>query len=63
MLLPDWGFDPTEAAVTWKTLTLRGHTVVPATATGARPSADPHVLEGFLGGAYCVRVMLGHVRV
>ncbi len=62
LLLPDWGFDPTEAAVTWKTLTERGHVVVPATATGARPSADPHVLAGFLGGGCVWFVCLPSLR-
>jgi len=46
----DTGFDPTEAAVPWKTLVLRGHEVVIATETGISPTADKNVLEGFLGG-------------
>ena len=50
MPLPDEGFDPTEAAVPWKTLVARGHTVVAATESGVPPAADAHVLRGFVGG-------------
>lgn len=40
MPLPEWGFDPTEAAVSWKTLTQLGHRVVFATPNGI-PSDGP----------------------
>lgn len=51
MPLPDWGFDPTEAAVSWKTLSDLGHKVVFATPTGKKSEGcDPTVLKGILGG-------------
>ena len=39
-----------QAAVPWKTLTARGHVVVPTTPSGGVPSADENVISGFLGG-------------
>jgi putative intracellular protease/amidase len=44
--LPDRDFDPTEAAVSWQTLTAAGHTVVFATESGAAASADDIMLTG-----------------
>ena len=46
MPLPAQGFDPTEAAVTWKILTERGHRVVVATPDGRAPAADPIMVSG-----------------
>jgi putative intracellular protease/amidase len=48
--LPDRDFDVTEVAVPWKHLTSRGHDVVFATEHGARPEADPRLLDGVLFG-------------
>jgi putative intracellular protease/amidase len=48
--LPDRDFDPTEAAVPWWVLTRAGHEVVFATERGARPAADPRLLEGVVFG-------------
>jgi putative intracellular protease/amidase len=44
--LPAFGFDPTEAAVSWKVLTDRGHRVSFATPTGATASADQIMISG-----------------
>jgi len=46
MPLPAHGFDPTEAAVTWKILTERGYDVVVATPDGGVPQADPIMVTG-----------------
>lgn len=46
MPLPARGFDPTEAAVTWKILTEHGHRVVVATPDAAAPQADPIMVSG-----------------
>ncbi len=46
MPLPAVGFDPTEAAVTWKILTERGYEVVIATPDGCVPEADPIMVTG-----------------
>ncbi len=46
MPLPDHDFDPTEAAVTWKTIREAGHEVVIATQNGTRPYADPLMISG-----------------
>jgi putative intracellular protease/amidase len=48
--LPDRDFDVTEVAVPWKLLTEAGHEVVFATEKGAKPAADPRLLEGVLFG-------------
>jgi putative intracellular protease/amidase len=48
--LPDRDFDVTEVAVPWKLLTEAGHEVVFATERGAKPAADPRLLEGVLFG-------------
>jgi hypothetical protein len=51
MPLPESGFDPTEAAVSWKVLKKLGHEVVFATPTGKKSDGcDPVVLDGILGG-------------
>jgi putative intracellular protease/amidase len=44
--LPARGFDPTEAAVSWKVLSERGHEVVFATPDGKPASADPIMVTG-----------------
>jgi putative intracellular protease/amidase len=44
--LPSRDFDPTEAAVPWKTLTARGHEVVFATPDGRPAQADLRMLTG-----------------
>jgi putative intracellular protease/amidase len=44
--LPASGFDPTEAAVSWRVLTDRGHRVSFATPTGAPASADQIMISG-----------------
>ena len=44
--LPARGFDPTEAAVPWKTLSQRGHQVVFATPDGKPSAADPIMVTG-----------------
>jgi putative intracellular protease/amidase len=44
--LPSRDFDPTEAAVPWKTLTARGHEVLFATPDGRPAQADPRMLTG-----------------
>jgi putative intracellular protease/amidase len=46
MPLPARGFDPTEAAVTWKILTEHGHRVVVATPDTRAPRADPIMVTG-----------------
>ena len=46
MPLPSAGFDPSEAAVSWKVLRDAGHEVVFATPDGKRASADPIMLTG-----------------
>lgn len=48
--LPDRDFDPTEAAVPWKTLRDAGHEVVFATEHGAVPECDPLLVTGVLFG-------------
>lgn len=48
--LPDRDFDPTEAAVPWKTLRDAGHDVVFATEHGAVPACDPLLVTGVLFG-------------
>ncbi|MEO7092939.1 MAG: type 1 glutamine amidotransferase domain-containing protein, partial [Polyangiales bacterium] len=49
--LPDHDFDVTEVAVPWKILRDAGHTLVFATEiAGARPAADPRLLEGVIFG-------------
>lgn len=49
VVLPENGFDPTEASVPWKILKDEGHEVVFATASGARaPKADPLPFKGSL---------------
>src|SRR5580658_4690401 len=50
MPLPDNDFDVTEVSVPWRLLTRAGHEVVFATERGARPAADPRLLEGVLFG-------------
>lgn len=44
--IPSEDFDPTEAAVPWKTLRALGHTVVFATPDGKPGAADPRILTG-----------------
>jgi putative intracellular protease/amidase len=44
--LPSAGFDPSEAAVSWKVLSDAGHEIVFATPDGARAAADPIMLSG-----------------
>jgi protease I len=44
--VPSKDFDPTEAAVPWKTLRSRGHAVVFATPDGKPGKADPKILTG-----------------
>ena len=44
--LPAQGFDPTEAAVPWKVLSVRGHEIIFATPDGKPPSADPIMVTG-----------------
>lgn len=44
--IPNTDFDPTEAAVPWKTLTEAGIEVVVATPNGKSAAADPIVLHG-----------------
>lgn len=44
--LPDHDFDPTEAGVPWRTLTMRGHRIVFATPQGKVARADPRMLTG-----------------
>jgi len=46
MPLPHAGFDPSEAAVSWKILRENGHAIAFATPDGARASADPVMLTG-----------------
>jgi putative intracellular protease/amidase len=48
--LPDRDFDPTEAAVPWKTLKEAGHDVVFATERGAVAACDPLLVEGVIFG-------------
>jgi putative intracellular protease/amidase len=48
--LPDHDFDVTEVAVPWRLLTDAGHDVVFATEDGARPAADPLLLDGVIFG-------------
>jgi len=50
--IPEWGFDPTEVAVSWNVLVKLGHNVTFATPTGEKSKGcDPVVLEGILGGS------------
>jgi putative intracellular protease/amidase len=44
--IPSRDFDPTEVAVSWKTLTQRGHRVVFATPDGKPGACDPIMLSG-----------------
>ena len=44
--LPARGFDPTEAAVPWKILSVRGHEIIFATPDGKPSSADPIMVTG-----------------
>ena len=44
--LPAQGFDPTEAAVPWKILSVRGHEIIFATPDGKPSSADPIMVTG-----------------
>lgn len=44
--LPAFGFDPTEAGVSWKVLTDAGHRVCFATPTGAPATADLRMITG-----------------
>lgn len=46
MPIPARDFDPTEVAISWKTLTGRGHDVVFATPDGRPGAADPIMLTG-----------------
>jgi putative intracellular protease/amidase len=46
MPIPARDFDPTEVAVSWKTLTARGHDVVFATPDGCPGAADDIMLTG-----------------
>ncbi len=46
MPLPGRDFDPTEAAVSWRVLTAKGHTVVFATPDGSRSFADDMMITG-----------------
>ena len=46
MPLPRTGFDPSEAAVSWKILREQGHSIAFATPDGERASADPVMLSG-----------------
>jgi hypothetical protein len=48
--LPDRDFDVTEVAVPWKLVTGAGHQVVFATEEGAKPAADPRILDGVVFG-------------
>lgn len=50
MPLPDRDFDVTEVAVPWKLLTEAGYDVVIATEDGAKPTADPRLIEGVIFG-------------
>ncbi len=47
ILLPARDFDPTEAAVTWKVCSARGHRIVFATPEGALAAADDMMLTGY----------------
>jgi protease I len=44
--IPSSGFDPTEAAVPWKTLRALGISVVFSTPDGKPGAADPRILTG-----------------
>jgi protease I len=44
--LPSYGFDPTEAAISWKLLSAHGFEVVFATPEGSKASADRRMLTG-----------------
>jgi putative intracellular protease/amidase len=46
MILPQRDFDPSEAAITWKTLNDRGSSIVFATPEGLPAAADPLMLGG-----------------
>ena len=46
MPLPQYGFDPTEAAVPWRALTRAGHRVVFATPNAEPASADTRMVTG-----------------
>src|SRR5277367_4703829 len=46
IVLPQRDFDPSEVAVTWKTLAARGHRVAFATPDGRPATADPLMLSG-----------------
>ncbi len=51
LALANADFDPTEAAVPWRTLTSAGHTVLFATDDGQPGACDEAMLEGVLLGA------------
>ncbi|RFS20062.1 hypothetical protein DVR12_20285 [Chitinophaga silvatica] len=44
--LPDYGFDPTEAAIPWSLLTANGHEVYFATPSGYSSMCDMRILRG-----------------
>ena len=48
--LPDRDFDVTEVAVPWRILSDDGYEVMFATETGAKPAADPLLLDGVVFG-------------
>jgi len=50
MPLPDHDFDPTEAAIPWKTCTARGWNIAISTENGSVPVGDLHRLKGPLPG-------------
>ncbi len=50
MPLPDYGFDPAEAAIPWKACSSRGWQVVFSTETGSIPQCDINKLSGPLPG-------------
>jgi putative intracellular protease/amidase len=63
MPLPRKGFDPSEAALSWKILAAAGHEIVFATPDGAAASADPVMLTG-IGLDFWSRIpLLRHAKL
>lgn len=63
MPLPRTGFDPTEAAVSWKILREYGHTIAFATPDGMRASADPVMLTGIGLDLWSRMTLLRNIKV
>ncbi len=61
--IPRRDFDPTEVAVSWKTLTQRGHRVVFATADGKPGACDPIMLSGIGLDPWSGIPVLRHIRI